>query len=74
VDDALALELAVGLAHRVGVDAEVDGELADGGEGVVGCEGVEDEGAPDLVDDLEVDGPGIVRSDGDEHAVALCIR
>src|SRR5260221_9781429 len=38
LDDAGALELGVDAGDGIGVDAEVDGELADGGELIAGLE------------------------------------
>src|SRR5262245_30178985 len=56
LDDALALELGVGLRDRVAVDAERLGERTDTGKAVAGAERAGCDGQLHLVDDLEVDG------------------
>ena len=56
VEDATQLHLAVGAGDGVGVDGEIDGDTADGGELVSGAQGGGGDGGLDLVDELAVDG------------------
>ena len=53
---AAELELAIGADDGVGIDGEIDGELADGGELIAGGELAGGDGSTDLVNDLAVDG------------------
>ena len=55
VEDAAQLHLAVGAGDGVGIDGEVDGDAADGGELVSGAQGGSGDGGLDLVDELAVD-------------------
>ena len=56
IEEAADFHLAVGAEDGVGVDGQVDGNLADGGELVAGGEGAGGDCSLDLVDELPVDG------------------
>ena len=56
VENAAQLHFAVGAGDSVGIDGEVDGDSADGGELVAGAENTGGNGGLDLVDQLAVDG------------------
>ena len=55
LDDALALELGVGLGDRVAIDAQLFGERPDRGQRVARLDGARCRGGLHLVDDLQVD-------------------
>ena|GEM_PF-4553149 len=55
-NDAEDFEFAVGADDGVGIDREVDGGLADGGELITGAERTEDDAVADLFDELAVNG------------------
>jgi hypothetical protein len=54
-DDALALELGVGLGDRVAIDAQVLGERPNRRQGIAGLGRARRDGGFDLVDQLQVD-------------------
>ncbi len=67
-DEAIAGELVVGFGDGVGVDEELVGEGADGGEELAGLDGAGGDGGADLGDDLGVKGSGGAWGDADgEH-------
>ena len=66
--EAGELELVLGAAHRVGVDGEVDRELAHGGEAVARAQRARGDGALHLVDDLPVEGNAALQIDGDRES------
>jgi hypothetical protein len=73
LDDAGPLELGVDAGDGVGVDAEVDGELADGGQLVAGLEAAGGNGGAKRAIELRVDRSAIPRVDGNEGtADAMC--
>ena len=55
-DDAIAFEEGVGLGDGHGVDGELLGDLADGGEEFAGGEAAGGDEGADLVGELAVDG------------------
>ena len=55
LDQATQLEFAIGTHHRVGIDGEIDGKLADSGQLISGSERAGSDAAADLVDELAVD-------------------
>ena len=66
-EDAIAFEILEGAGDGVGVDAQLGGEFADRGEGVVVTEGSSGNGVADLGFDLEVDGDAGSGMDTEEH-------
>ncbi len=66
VEPAFGGEGTVGFGDGVEVDAEVGGELADGGERVAGLEAVFAEGGAESVGDLAVGGSGRGEIDGED--------
>lgn len=75
VDDAGALELGVDARDGVGVDAEIDGELADGRELIADLETTGGDGGAKAAIELRVDRCAIPRVDGnqgDGHYVHYC--
>lgn len=66
VEPAFGGEGTVGFGNGVEVDAEVGGELADGGERVAGLEAVFAEGGAESVGDLTVGGSGGGEIDGED--------
>jgi len=60
-EQAIVLELTVGAHDSVGIDFEIDGELADGGQLVAGSEVAGCDGSADLVNNLAVDGHSAVH-------------
>src|SRR5687767_9840938 len=69
VAGAFMLELAVGLLHRVRVDAQLRGELANRWQRLIGLEDAQDDGPAYFVDDLEVEGPVVVVADEEDHVL-----
>ena len=67
VDDAGALELGVDAGDGVGVDAEVDGELADGGELIADLEAAGGDRGAEAAIELGVDRGAVPRVDGNER-------
>ncbi len=65
--EAGELELGVGAAHRVGVDGEVDRELAHRRQAVAGPDRARGDGALHLVDDLPVDRHAALQVDRDRE-------
>ena len=65
--DALPLELAIGLAHGVGIHPQLHRELPHGRQRVVGPQVAEDDSSTHLIDDLDIDRAGIIGVDSDEH-------
>jgi hypothetical protein len=68
VDDAGALELGVDASDSVGVDAEIDGELADGRELIAGLEAAGGDRGAEAAVELCVDWGAIPRVDGNQGA------
>ena len=64
-EQAAEFELAIGAHDGVGIDFEIDGELADGGELIAGGQRAGGDAAADLVDQLAVDGDAAVQVDGE---------
>ena len=60
LDDAGALELGVDAGDGVGVDAEVDGELADGRQLIAGLEAAGGDGGAQAAVELRVDRRAVV--------------
>ena len=56
LNDAEDFEFAVSADDGIGIDREIDGGLAYGGELITGAEGTEDDSVADLFDELTVDG------------------
>ena len=56
VEDAAQLHLAIGAGDSVGIDGQIDGDPADGGELVAGAQRGGGDGGLDLVDELAIDG------------------
>ena len=54
VQDAEQLQVRVGLAHRVGIDLELDGEVPHGGQLLAGQQPPGGDAVADLIDDLPV--------------------
>src|SRR5580704_17581224 len=68
VDDAGPLELGVDTCDGVGVDAQVDGELADGGKLVADLEAAGGDGGAQAAIELRVNRRAILGVDGNESA------
>ena len=66
LDDAGAFELGVDAGHGIGVDAEIDGELADGRQLVAGAEAAGADGGAQPALELRVDRRAVVRVDRNE--------
>ena len=60
-EHASEFELAVGAHHGVGIDRQIDGELAHGGKLVAGGEGTGGNATADLIDQLAVDRDAAVQ-------------
>jgi len=60
-EQAADFHLAVGAGDRVGVDGEIDGYLADGGELVAGLQPSDSDRTLDLIHELPIDGHAAVR-------------
>ena len=76
VDHALALQLPVGLRHRPRIHHQLAGELPDRRQGVLGPERADQERAPHLIHDLQVQRPLVARVQGHKHravGVAVCV-
>ncbi len=63
-EDAANLHLAVGALDGVGVDGEVDGDLAHGGQLLAGLERAGGDSGLHLVDELAIYGHAAVRVEG----------
>lgn len=74
VEPAFGGESAVGFGDGVEVDAEVGGELTDGGEGVAGWEAARDEGVAESVGDLAVGGDGGAEVDGEDRGHCILYK
>jgi len=70
-EEAGEFEFAIGADYGVGVDFEVDGELADGGEALAWGEGAGGTAGVDLVDDLAVDGDAGFEVEAEDHLLVL---
>src|SRR6185295_1748206 len=68
LDDAGTLELGIDARDGVGVDAEVDGELADGWELVADLEAAGGDRGAQAAVELGVDRRAVLRVDGNEGA------
>src|SRR5580698_4464553 len=64
-EQATEFELAVGPHDGVGIDFEIDGELANGGKLVACRQRAGGDAAADLVDQLAVNGDAAVQVDGE---------
>jgi hypothetical protein len=66
-DDAVALEVLESAGDGVGIDAQIGGQTADGGELIVVAEDAGGDGVADLGLDLEVNGNAGSGMDAEEH-------
>jgi hypothetical protein len=64
-------QLAVSAHHRVGVDGEIDGKLADGGKLIAGGERSGCDSGAHLIDELAVNGDASVKVQGESEAAVL---
>jgi len=64
-EQAAQFQLAIGAHHGVGIDGEIDGELAHGGQLIAGLQRAGGDAAPYLVDELAVDRDAAVQVDGE---------
>ena len=71
LDHAGALELGVDARDGVGVDAEVDGELADGRQLVAGLQAAGGDRRAQPAFELRVDRRAVLRVDGNEGPAAM---
>ena len=62
-EQAAEFEFAVGAHHGIGINGEIDGELADGGKLIASGERSGGDSAAHLVDELAVDGDAAVEVD-----------
>ena len=74
VDDAADLHLAIGAQDGVGIDGEVDGHLADGGELVADCKSAGGDASLHLIDDLAEDGHAAVGIEAEGEGFGLFRR
>ena len=58
--------------HRVGIDRQFAGQLADRGHQIPGLQGPGRDGEDHLADDLFIDRQAVGRVDSEEHASVLC--
>jgi hypothetical protein len=74
VDDTADLHFAIGAQDGVGIDGEIDGYLADGGQLVAACQRAGGDAGLHLVDDLAEDGDTAVGVETEGESFGLFRR
>ena len=72
-EQAAEFELTIGAHHGVGIDGQIDRELAHGGELIAGGEQARCDAAPHLIDELAVDGHAGMQIQGELEPAAPAI-
>ena len=72
-EQAPEFQFAVGAHHGVGIDGEIDGELADSGKLIPSRQGARGDTRPHLIDELAINGDASMKIESEGEAPVLKI-